>query len=479
MVAGLASIRSFVQEYAETVAQVLELDVTIVDHEYIRLGGTGPYRAMAGRPVPYGSLFRRVLTTGRSGIIDDEERERTCQHCELAHECSELATMGFPVLKEGRPIGVIGVTAFTPEQKERMILSSPKLAIFFSHLGGFLEDKLLLIEAHDGLNARTGATEATSRDHSFGTIIGNTPAFRQLISRAERASRTASTVLIRGETGTGKELLARAIHDAGERSRHPFVVVNCPSIPESLLESELFGYEGGSFTGANKEGKPGKFELADHGTIFLDEIGDLSPALQPKLLRAIQERTVERLGAKKTVSVDVRVIAATNRDLEAMVREGTFRADLYYRLSVIPLQVPSLRERRDDIELYLRHFLEKYGQRFGRRIREVDPAVIRHLKNYDWPGNIRQLENTAEYLVAMAQTDRIALADLPRNLIASDTLPGAGHPGLSARLAAYEKGLLAGCLPRGSSLETKRQVAKELGISLATLYRKLEKYDLI
>lgn len=229
----------------------------------------------------------------------------------------------------------------------------------------------------------------------------------------------------------------------------------------------------------SREGKIGKFELAQRGTIFLDEIGDLPLALQPKLLRVIQERTVDRIGGKKPIPVDVRVIAATNRDLESMIENGVFRSDLYYRLNVISLYVPPLRERRDDVEIYLRHFLNKYGEPLGKVIWKVDPVLMRWLKNYSWPGNIRELENIAEYLVLMAQSDSITFAEMPRNLIEKEG--GSISPGLSLqeRLGDYEKSVLANCSPRGSSLDIKKCAAKELGISLATLYRKLEKYKLI
>jgi len=483
--ARIAQIQSFIQEYAETIAQVLEVDITIVDENSMRIGGTGPYEGKIGQLVPHGSLFRRILETGEHGelgIILNQEKDQICQRCALSDECLELATMGFPILKSGKTVGVVGIMAFTPEQKERIIASASKLWSFLTHMSSLLESKLRLMEANQRPeNQVQEAIEVIDQNYSFSCMIGQSTAFRRLISEATRISQGISTVLIRGESGTGKELLAKAIHTASSRSGQPYVVVNCPSIPESLLESELFGYEGGAFTGASREGKIGKFELAQHGTIFLDEIGDLSLALQPKLLRVIQERTVDRIGGKQPIPIDVRIIAATNRDIESMVQNGSFRSDLYYRLNVIPLYVPPLRERRDDVEIYLRYFLNKYGQLLGKEIWKVDPGLVQWLKNYDWPGNIRELENIAEYLVLMAQSDSITFAEMPRKLIEKEEVPISSAPGLSLqeRLGDYEKSVLASCFLRGSSLDIKKCAAKELGISLATLYRKLEKYKLI
>ncbi|KLU59183.1 transcriptional regulatory protein ZraR [Peptococcaceae bacterium CEB3] len=480
LMTGIGQIRSFVQEYAEVIAQVLEVDVTIVDEERIRIGGTGPYKAKVGQFVPSGSLFQRILETGKPGAVPDQDRHPACRNCAIAGECLELATMGFPILKQGQPVGVIGIMAVTPEQKQKIILSSAKLADFLSHMSSLLESKLVLMEANQKLQYQVReAMQVISQNCSFGSMVGQSEAYRNLVEEAGRVSCGTSTVLIRGESGTGKELLARAIHGASGRRERPFVVVNCPSLPNNLLESELFGYEGGAFTGANRGGKPGKFELAQQGTIFLDEIGDLPLTLQPKLLRVLQERTVDRIGGKKPISLDVRVISATHRDLEGMVRSGTFRADLYYRLNVIPLFIPPLRERREDIELYLRHFLRKYAQRLGKEISEVEPDLVQWFNTYDWPGNVRQVENVVEYLVNMAQSNKIGLAEMPRNLVEQTravALPGSS---LNQRLADYEKNLLAGYLSKGASLEAKKRVAEELQISLATLYRRLEKYDLI
>ena len=237
-------------------------------------------------------------------------------------------------------------------------------------------------------------------DQNIGNMVGEGPAFQAVLKSIQTVAPTDATVLITGETGTGKELVARAIHELSSRSKGSFVKVNCAAIPASLLESELFGHEKGSFTGAVAQ-KIGRFELAHHGTLFLDEIGEMPLELQPKLLRAIQDQEFERVGGNRTIRTDARFVAATNRDLKAMVEEGKFRADLYYRLHVFPLHVPPLRERREDIPLLTRYFVQKHAQRMGRNIDTIPTSVLDALTNYDWPGNIRELQNVLERSVIL------------------------------------------------------------------------------
>src|SRR5438874_4659880 len=232
-----------------------------------------------------------------------------------------------------------------------------------------------------------------------------------VIRRAERVAETKSTVLITGETGTGKELIARAIHDRSAQREMPLIKVNCAAIPETLLESELFGHVRGAFTGAANN-KKSKFALADGGTIFLDEIGTMMPLLQTKLLRVLQEREFEPLGSEKSQKVDVRVIAATNRDIKRQVEEGRFLEDLFYRLDVIPLVLPPLRERREDIPVLVEHFLRKHAQRSGRRVEQIRPDALERLLAYDWPGNIRELENTIERAVVLSSGPVIETRDI-------------------------------------------------------------------
>jgi formate hydrogenlyase transcriptional activator len=243
--------------------------------------------------------------------------------------------------------------------------------------------------------------EEVRTQHNFGEIVGQSAALRRVLEEVRTVAATSSTVLIRGETGTGKDLVARALHAWSPRREQTLVTLNCAAIPTGLLESELFGHERGAFTGAITQ-KVGRFELAHKGTLFLDEVGDIPPELQPKLLRALQEQELERLGSTKTIRVDVRLVAATNRDLEQMVADGRFRSDLYYRLNVFPIVLPPLRERPEDIPLLARHFTERFARRLGRRIETIPAAVMAALVGYPWPGNIRELQNVLERAVILS-----------------------------------------------------------------------------
>jgi formate hydrogenlyase transcriptional activator len=249
--------------------------------------------------------------------------------------------------------------------------------------------------------AKFESGDQVSYERRFEQIIGNSSALETVLEQVERVAPTDSTVIIQGETGTGKELIAHAIHNLSSRCGRPFVRLNCAAIPLDLLESELFGHEKGAFTGAIAQ-KIGRFELADKGTLFLDEIGDIPPALQPKLLRVLQEQEFERLGSTRTHQVDVRLVAATNRDLEEMVNHGQFRSDLYYRLNVFPVQLPPLRERREDIPALVSHFVDRFGRRMGREIDNIPPETMSALSSYQWPGNIRELQNLIERAVILS-----------------------------------------------------------------------------
>ena len=248
--------------------------------------------------------------------------------------------------------------------------------------------------------ARFGSADQDANPRRFEQIIGNSPALESVLEQVEQVAPTDSTVLIQGETGTGKELIARAIHNLSARCGRPFVKLNCAAIPFDLLESELFGHERGAFTGAIAQ-KIGRFELADKGTLFLDEVGDIPPGLQPKLLRVLQEQEFERLGSTRTHQVDVRLVAATNRNLPDMVKRNEFRSDLYYRLNVFPIPLPPLRARREDIPALVEHFVEIYGRRMGKQIDEISSETMSELGSYAWPGNIRELQNFIERSVIL------------------------------------------------------------------------------
>jgi len=312
--------------------------------------------------------------------------------------------------------------------------------------------------------------------HRLEGIIGESGRMQEVLALVARVAPSDATVLVRGESGTGKELIARAIHFNSPRAARPLVSLNCAAIPEQLLESELFGHEKGAFTGAIAQRK-GRFELADGGSIFLDEIGDLSAALQVKLLRVLQERQFERLGGSRPLSVDVRVIAATHRDLEAGLRAGTFREDLYYRLNVVTVQIPPLRERREDIPPLLEHFLGKFAAKNQRAVPGLTAAARDALLKYDYPGNIRELENIVERAVLLCRGGVIDLADLPAAAHPGSPDPGAPLAGpLPGLLEAIERQAIRAALERHAGVQTR--AADELGISERVLRYKMKKYGL-
>jgi transcriptional regulator with GAF, ATPase, and Fis domain len=308
----------------------------------------------------------------------------------------------------------------------------------------------------------------------FERIIGDSPALETVLEQVERVAPTNSTVLIQGETGTGKELIAHAIHNISPRCGRPFVRVNCAAIPLDLLESELFGHEKGAFTGAIAQ-KIGRFELADKGTLFLDEVGDIPPALQPKLLRVLQEQEFERLGSTRTHKVDVRLVAATHRDLVDMANHGEFRTDLYYRLNVFPVMLPPLRERREDIPALVEHFVGIYGRRMGREIEHIPTATLSALTSYHWPGNIRELQNLIERAVILSN-DGILPNPLPAAPTRTvSTSPAATSPA-GTTLKDSERNLILRTLEAvGWIIGGPRGAAARLGLKRTTLIHKMHK----
>ncbi|HDH63269.1 MAG TPA: hypothetical protein ENF66_01080 [Firmicutes bacterium] len=302
----------------------------------------------------------------------------------------------------------------------------------------------------------------------FSDIVGNSKKLREAIRIAKIASKSNSNVLILGETGTGKEMFAQAIHYEGMRKRGPFVVINCGAIPRDLAESEFFGYEPGSFTGADKNGRPGKFELADGGTVFLDEIGEMPVGLQSKLLRVLQDRSVTRIGGVRAIDVDVRVIAASNRDLSSEVEKGNFRKDLYHRLNVIQIKIPPLRERREDIPLLVKHFVEKLSKKLQKRKIKIDDSFLKPLLKYDFPGNVRELENIIERALNICEGDVLDERYLPEEVLSSKIdVQSIEEVKRSALLKALK--------------ETNWNIsktAKILGVSRPTVYRLISKWNI-
>lgn len=313
---------------------------------------------------------------------------------------------------------------------------------------------------------------------AFERLIGSSHAFVHIQNLIKRVADSPTPILITGETGTGKELVARSFHEQSRRNKYPFVAINCSSIPENLFESELFGYEEGSFTGAKKGGKMGRIEMAQGGTLFLDELGEMPLSVQPKLLRVLQEYELERVGSTKKIHLDIRIVAATNRDLREMIKEGKFREDLFYRISVINVKLPPLRDRKEDIIPISLNYLERLKTKMTTPLRTISHEAEQAFLSYSWPGNIRELQNVVEYAANLCDSDTLTLADLPEHMRGLEECPDTEKQKETPLPDSQEKQILDLLSTYGHTLEGKKKIAADLGISLRTLYRKLNKMNL-
>ena len=345
----------------------------------------------------------------------------------------------------------------------------------------FKPDEILLtlrkVEERERLALENQRLRARMAGRTLDGMVGESRAMQELAQMVRKVARYPSTVLVTGESGSGKELLARSVHQLSDRRDMPFVAVNCGAIPDNLLESELFGHVRGAFTGAVRE-RAGLFEQASGGTLLLDEVGEMPRELQVKLLRVLQEQVLRRVGGSKDIQVDARVVAATARDLQAEVAAGRFRDDLYYRLNVVHLRIPPLRERAEDVPLLARHFIEAFDERFEKRVRAIDPLAMRALMRFEWPGNVRQLENVMERAVLLAEGDTVELSDLPEAVREGQGAAPDEDDDLSIkrRTAALERGLIERALERTGGNRT--QAAKLLEISYKALVYKIRDYGL-
>lgn len=385
-------------------------------------------------------------------------------------ECTFICV---PIAIQRQPVGAIGVDLpFEPErdyervcQFLQVVASMVAQAINIHHLIEAEKDRLRDENRH--------LREELRERYNFANIIGNSSRIRQVYKQITQVAPSHTTVLIRGESGTGKELIAHAIHYNSGRAKQPFVKVSCAALPETLIEAELFGYEKGAFTDASAR-KPGRFELAHGGTLFLDEIGDLSPATQVKLLRVLQEREFERLGGTTTIQVDVRLLAATNRDLEQAIKTGTFREDLYYRLNVFALFVPPLRERKDDILLLAEHLLDKYTREHGKQIKRIATSAIDMLASYHWPGNVRELENSLQRAILVCEGEVLHSYHLPPTLQTAEASGTIARVSLTDAVDAYEKDLILDALK--TTRGNRAKAAKLLRTTERIVGYKVKKY---
>ncbi|MCA8980520.1 MAG: sigma 54-interacting transcriptional regulator [Planctomycetes bacterium] len=424
-----------------------------------------------GRFVSWSAGAERI-----TGYSEDDVRGRPCELLE-GENCKGFASLR-DVLADptGAGDGIMNqeCKVLSKDGHERYLNGNVRLLFEYGQVAGAVgtfTDLTSFVLAHQRLHQ----LEDTERARGLGPLVGESPPMQDVFRRIRLAGRTEVTVLIRGESGTGKELCARAIHDASERANRPFVAINCAAIPEALLESELFGHKRGAFTGAVRD-HPGLFRAADGGTLFLDEIGELSPHLQLKLLRVLETRHVLAVGAETDSLVDVRLITATHRDLEARVREGELREDFFYRIRVFEIEMPPLRERVQDLPLLVDHLLAEFTERHGRKLRGVANDAMQRLRAHSWPGNVRELRNVLEHAVVTAGGDRIGLLDLPREIRRPRT--SAAEPlerPLTEREQAEARRIRAALEAEGWH---RQRAAERLSTSRMTLWKKIKRYRL-
>ena len=565
----LKRIENSVLEYANTIANVIGVDVEIVDNQLNTIAGTGPYRQNIGKNIAKeGYIYMDVIKTGQLHVIKNPGKNILCANCDEKDSCKELMQISMP----------IQLVCTREEQKQKLLEKEKDYLKFIKEIAGNITEKLHEVDdqentkrridlfhqiiddvgkivvvlnedrevvhinklARDVLKIEEGEKVSIKKSHEslvnediftiqtdqkdvevigkiksansvyyenmmiiicsrvknlkdraynlatghnfidMDYIIGSNKQIRQLKDSIKKIAKSNSTVLISGESGTGKELIARSIHSQSDRATKPFIAVNCAAIPDSLLESELFGYVKGAFTGASVQGRVGHFELANKGVIFLDEIGDMPLHLQAKILRVLQDKKLTPIGSNKVVQLDVRVVAATNKNLKQLMEENKFREDLYYRLNVIPITVPPLRKRLDDIEKLSYHFLKRYNESFAKNVTKIDDDVLQIFMEYDWNGNIRELENVIEYMMNVTENDTLTLESLPSNMLEkkSDKVVNLEVDELSQRvvpLSELEKNEIKKALDiYGYDTKGKKMAARKLGIGIATLYRKIE-----
>lgn len=586
-----------IQELAESLSSVLNVDITVVDNYLIRVAGTGDFYHRINENSPNDSLFANVIKNGIPEMnIYDEERV-VCRECSYRDTCKERNSMIYPLRIDNEIIGVVCFASFNSDQDESMLSKKEEYFGMLKHFAESIEKDLKAImmvnklnmgaaeinhiinsinrgimiinnenrithinsKALKYLNINLSASRIINKkvssiikefkvketnnkevidswkvnEHNFkilyranhlmidnknvstivnfdtideiittamtlnnddsitfDSIVGRSQGILNVIEKAKIASKSDSTIFLHGSSGTGKELFARSIHGSSLRKNGPFIAINCATLPENLIESELFGYEKGTFTGANPKGKIGKFEQANNGTIFLDEIADLPLHLQAKLLRVLQDNKIDRLGSSSSTMINVRIICATHRNLEELVKNNQFRDDLYYRLNVIPLNIPDLKDREGDVLLCSEYIIKKLCHKMNKPVKYLSKEIEEIFKNYNWPGNVRELENVLEYAINFSLEDELSMSNLPQYFInnvnsnkvslkTSDlfNLDINNIRKLDEMTKEYQKSLLEQLLERyGDDTESKRRIAEKLGLSITTLYRKINSY---
>jgi transcriptional regulator with PAS, ATPase and Fis domain len=474
----LFSNRMKIQELCNTFTAVTGISIALVDKKLIRIAATGPCNVNQFLNIN-GIVQKRVIELDQEIVVDNPTEDEICHPCVQKEFCKESFELCMPIHMDDEVVGSISFITF--KLKDRKFIKDNYTIItqfaknFIAMLEQYLQSRKEVVHLK-----RTGVSETNHTVFTFKELIGSSKNFLSVIEKAKLVAPNDVTVMISGESGTGKELLAQAIHSASSRKLKPFIAINCGAIPENLIESELFGYTGGAFTGASNQGRLGKFEAANEGTLFLDEVTEMPISLQTKLLRVLQEQKIERLGSNKSINLDVRIISATNKDIQKLIDKGLFREDLYYRLNVIPLDLPPLRNRSDDIVALMNHFMTKHSEfitnKFAGEIK-VEKKVFEYLKRYSWPGNIRELENVIMHMLNLMDGDgNVTLESLPVYMRGENL----NNPNIGfATIEDMEFAAILNALDfYGDDTEGKHAAAESLGISLTTLYRKLKKYNI-
>lgn len=477
----LKKAKPTIQKLLNILSTSLNLESAIIDDEFNLIISTKNYLKYKGIEVHSPSI-KKVLSNGRT-LVNKPGHMRECNGCRFDNKCPSTIEILNTIKYKDAPIGVLCLTSFTKEGRMKLTDNINVYIDIINELSDLIES--IFVNDYQEmqcnctnllLNSVADIPSDTELNDHLNKIKGISSDIQKLKEKVSKIANSSSTVLITGETGTGKELFAKAIHYTGKRVKSPFISINCASIPENLFESELFGYDEGAFTGAKKGGKPGRFELAQGGTIFLDEIGEMPLYTQAKLLRVLQDHTIYRVGGIRPINIDVRVIAATNQNLEDMIAKKEFRADLYYRVNVIPLNIPPLRYRKNDIELLSIHFLEKYNKILDKNIKGLSSKTLNLLKAYDWPGNVRELENIIEYAVNVETNNIIDPSSLTEKIIKN---PNTNNLNIKPKIKNVEFQIIKDTLDKyGWDASGKTLAAKELGIGIRTLYRKVSLYGI-
>lgn len=472
---NLKGLESNLNNLISTMANLTKVEYAIFNTRAELVSSTNMYLKYKGTSVHLASI-EEVLTMGNI-VVNKPGLMNSCFGCRFINNCPATMEILSCIKLDNNIIGVIALTSFSKEGHnmiEKNTLDYINILEWVSNLISMFAFNENLKHGtkvlHISIDPIVKDKEKDLQPNYLNSIISKNHEIISIKNIIEKISSSPSSVLITGDTGTGKELVAKAIHYTGNRSNNPFISINCANIPETLFESELFGYDEGAFTGAKKEGKPGAFEMANGGTIFLDEIGEVPKHLQSKLLRVLQDNTIQRLGGVKSIPIDIRVISATNQDLESMIVEKEFRDDLFYRLNVIPIHLPPLIERQEDIKILVNHFINKYSIKLNKNINYISKEALLAMESYSWPGNIREVENSIEYAINMEDTETILLKNLPKRIRNSINKKET----IREFIAEKESDLIIKALNQyGWDLQGKTKAAEELGISLRTLYRKL------